>query len=144
MLPAADFSVSVDPKLAQVELPRMPLQQILLNLISNAIKHHHRDSGHIQVTVKDQGEYYAFAVTDDGPGIAERFHAQIFNAFQTLKPRDQVEGSGMGLAFVRKYVETYGGTVTLQSKEGEGSTFGFTFPKHHTVKEMPHDYAMHI
>lgn len=49
--------------------------------------------------------------------------------FQTLKPRDRVEGSGMGLAIVRKHIELLGGTITLDSAEGEGCTFSFTWPK---------------
>jgi signal transduction histidine kinase len=107
----------------------MPLQQILMNLVSNAIKHHHRTEGCIEVSVEDcEGDYF-FAVKDDGPGIPLRFQDQIFKMFQTLKPRDQVEGSGMGLALVRKNVEVYGGTINLQSAEGQGSTFRFSWPK---------------
>jgi signal transduction histidine kinase len=73
---------------------------------------------------------HTFAVADDGPGIDPRFHARIFDMFQTLKPRDQVEGSGMGLAMVRKYVELMGGTIVVESAEGQGSTFRFTWPVH--------------
>jgi signal transduction histidine kinase len=68
-------------------------------------------------------------VADDGPGIAPQYHEQIFKTFQTLKPRDQVEGSGMGLAIVRKNIEVFGGTLKLESSSGRGSTFRFTWPK---------------
>jgi signal transduction histidine kinase len=70
-----------------------------------------------------------FAVKDDGPGIPARFHAQVFKLFETLKPKDQLEGSGMGLAMVRKNVEVSGGTLDLESSEGNGSTFRLTLPK---------------
>jgi len=107
----------------------MPLQQVLMNLVGNAIKHHHhKESGCVEVTVEDSGDFYAFAVKDDGPGIPTRFHEQVFKMFQTLKPRDQVEGSGMGLAIVRKNIEVYGGTLDLESDVGKGSAFRFTWP----------------
>jgi signal transduction histidine kinase len=143
-LPTSGFAVTVDPLLARIELPRIPLHPILMSLVDNAIKHHHKGAGRIEVKAEDRGDFYAFAVQDDGPGISERFHEQIFNAFQTLRPRDQVDGSGMGLAFVRRYVETYGGALSLESKEGEGSTFGFTLPKQLISKEVSADYAIHI
>jgi signal transduction histidine kinase len=81
------------------------------------------------VTVENAGDFYAFAVKDDGPGIGAQFHDQIFEMFRTLRPRDQVEGSGMGLAMVRKHIELYGGTLRLESAPGCGSTFRFTWPK---------------
>jgi len=127
--PPVGFTVEVSPGFAAIHVCRMPLQQILMNLISNAIKHHDKKSGRIDVTVADRGTDYAFAVKDDGPGISPQFHDQIFKMFQTLKPRDQVEGSGMGLAMVRKNIEVFGGTIELVSAEGEGSIFRFTWPK---------------
>lgn len=126
--PPESFHVSVNPNFAEITVCRMPLQQIFINLIGNAIKHHHGDAGNIKVSVDIGTTMYTFSVSDDGPGIDPRFHARIFDMFQTLKPRDQVEGSGMGLAMVRKYVELMGGTITVDSAEGQGSTFRFTWP----------------
>ena len=127
--PKQQFTVKVSPSFADIHVARMPLQQILMNLVGNAIKHHDKPKGHIEVTATDEGTFYRFAVKDDGPGIAPEFHEQIFRMFQTLKPRDQVEGSGMGLAMVRKNIEIFGGKVHLQSTVGQGSTFSFTWPK---------------
>jgi two-component system, LuxR family, sensor kinase FixL len=129
LLSAENFTITISPVFKSIQLCRLPLQQILMNLIGNAIKHHDKREGCIEVTVEDCGGHYAFAVTDDGPGIAPRFHEQIFQMFQTLRPRDQVEGSGMGLALVRKHINLFGGTLELKSAEGEGSTFRFTWPK---------------
>jgi CheY-like chemotaxis protein/anti-sigma regulatory factor (Ser/Thr protein kinase) len=112
----------------------MPLQQILMNLIGNAIKHHDKKVLHIDVTVEDRGTALAIAVKDDGPGIPAQFHEQIFKMFQTLKPRDLVEGSGMGLAIVRKHIERFGGTLGLESVEGRGSIFRFNWPKQQQLK----------
>jgi PAS domain S-box-containing protein len=124
-----DFTIRVSPHFADIQLCRMPLQQILMNLVSNAIKHHDKKTGCIDVTVEEEGQYHTFAVKDDGPGIPARFHDQVFKMFQTLRPRDQVEGSGMGLAMVRKHVEFFGGVIQLESAEGQGSIFRFTWPK---------------
>ena len=74
-----------------------PLVQIFHNLIGNAIKHHDRPDGRISVGAERVPGGYAFTVADDGPGIPAEFHERIFGLFQTLRSRDQVEGSGMGL-----------------------------------------------
>ena len=126
-------TIEVSPGFADIQVCRMPLQQILMNLISNAIKHHDKDEKHVAVTVEDAGASYAFAVRDDGPGIPVQFHSEIFKMFQTLKPRDEVEGSGMGLAMVRKNIEITGGTLNLESSEGKGSIFRFTLPKQQEI-----------
>jgi len=68
--------------------------------------------------------------------IPEESHEKIFEMFHTLRPRDQVEGSGMGLALVKKIVEQIGGTVTIKSKEGRGCEFGFTWPKKQTDGDL--------
>ena len=132
--PPQGFTVKVSRGFADIHVPRMPLQQILMNLISNAIKHHDKKEGCIKVTVEDDGAMCAFIVEDDGPGIPAQFHEQVFKMFQTLKPRDQVEGSGMGLALARKNVEVFGGTMKLESSEGKGSVFRFTWPKNQQLE----------
>ncbi len=132
--PPAGFAVEVSPSFAGIRVCRLPLQQILMNLVSNAIKHHDKKTGRIGVKVEDRGADYAFAVRDDGPGIRAQFHDQVFKMFQTLVPRDQVEGSGMGLAMVRKNIEVFGGKLDLESSEGKGSVFRFTWPKQQRIK----------
>ncbi len=112
----------------------MPIQQILFNLIGNAIKHHDKKTGCVEVSVEELGNNLQFTVRDDGPGIPSQFHDQIFHMFQTLKPRDQVEGSGMGLAMMRKHIEIAGGKITLESAEGQGCTFRFTWPKQQKIE----------
>ncbi|AHD02142.1 sensor histidine kinase [Leisingera methylohalidivorans DSM 14336] len=123
------FTINIDPGFASIRLPNMPLKQIFANLVSNAIKHNETGTGVVDVLLEDGGGFYAFTVADDGPGIAPQFHEQIFKMFQTLKSRDVVEGSGMGLAIVKKHVENAGGTITLESSAGEGCAFRFTWPK---------------
>jgi signal transduction histidine kinase len=68
-------------------------------------------------------------VTDNGPGIEEKYFEKIFQMFQTLAPRDQCESTGIGLPIVKKIVELFGGRIWVQSKPGEGTTFFFSLPK---------------
>jgi two-component system CheB/CheR fusion protein len=123
------FVVTFDEKMPVLTTLRVPLETVLRNLIDNAVKHHDRPTGEVRVTLRDLGDFVEFTITDDGPGIAEQYQTRIFEIFQTLKPRDQVEGSGIGLAIVKKIVESQGGAITVESAEGRGASFRFTWPK---------------
>ena len=106
------------------------------NLIDNAIKHHNRDDGRVELSNRSLGAFVEFTVADDGPGIARTFHERIFEVFQTLQPQDEVEGSGMGLPIVKKIVEKYGGRIGVESSEANGAAFRFTWPKKMTPRQM--------
>lgn len=125
----ATLQVTLAEGLPSLRTQRVPLEMVLRNLIGNAIKHHHRPDGHIHVTASEEDKWIHFAVSDDGPGIDPQFHTKIFEIFQTLKPRDTVEGSGMGLAIVKKIMEIAGGTITVESSVDAGATFHFTWPR---------------
>jgi PAS domain S-box-containing protein len=129
--PPPSFTVEIGPGMPTLIAERTRLQQVFQNLISNALKHHDRADGRIEVQVRDGDDpgYYEFTVRDDGPGIAPQYHERIFGIFQTLRPRDQVEGSGLGLALVKKIVEHHGGRIWLESAEGCGTAFHFTWPR---------------
>jgi PAS domain S-box-containing protein len=115
--------------LPALETQRVPLETVMRNLLGNAVKHHGRPDGTIRVSAEGQGQWIEFRVVDDGPGIAPNYHERIFELFQTLQPRDRVEGSGMGLAIVKKTVESMGGAIHVESAPGTGSIFRFTWPK---------------
>jgi light-regulated signal transduction histidine kinase (bacteriophytochrome) len=118
------------PQLAPVFTTAVtPLRQVLTNLIANAIKHHDQQKGVVQVGAREMGEFYEFSVEDDGPGILPEFHERIFGMFQTLRPRDEIEGSGIGLALVKRIVTRYGGVVTVECRQPRGSIFRFRWPK---------------
>jgi PAS domain S-box-containing protein len=127
--PAPGFDLSIEGDLPPVTVIATEFELVLRNLIANAIKHRDRDHGRIVVRGGWQsGEAY-FEVSDDGPGIAPDYHRRIFDMFCTLRPRDEVEGSGMGLALIKKLVERWGGRVSVTSSaETRGSTFRFTLP----------------
>ena len=127
------------PKGFAVELPFflptlttdvVQLQQVFTNLISNAVKYHNRPAtGHINIGCDDAGDFHAFSVADDGPGIDPEYHERIFVIFQTLTERDTFESTGVGLAIVKKIVERQGGRISVESAEGQGAKFIFTWPK---------------
>ena len=135
LAPPSGFEVKVDPGMPTFVTERLPLQQVFANLISNAIKHNRGESGHVKISVKELNDFYEFFVTDNGPGIAPQYHDKVFVIFQTLEARDKVENTGIGLSLVKKIVEGEGGSVSLESAEGEGATFGFTWPKQPISKE---------
>ena len=126
---ARGLRVEASPALLAGTYVQMPLQTVLLNLVSNAMKHHDKTEGriYVDVTTTDDGAP-RFSVTDDGPGIEAKYHERIFEIFQTLRSRDHVEGSGMGLAMVKKYVALAGGEIEIRSEPGAGSRFAFTWP----------------
>jgi signal transduction histidine kinase len=124
------FRIETQPPMPKLYTERVPLETVLRNLVANAIKHHNRpQEGVVRISIEDEGDWVAFNVADNGPGIAKEHHERIFQLFQSLKPRDQVEGSGMGLAIVKKTIESQGGHITVESAVGQGATFRFTWPK---------------
>lgn len=124
------FAIEINEKFKEFSLPRMPLQQVFSNLLNNAISHNDRKSGGmVTIDGEDAENHYTFTVSDNGPGIAAEYHDKIFEMFQVLKSRDVHEGSGMGLALVKKILNVYGSDITVNSVPGRGSVFRFTWPK---------------
>jgi len=108
---------------------RTRLGQVFQNLIGNAVKFMDKPEGTVRVSCADEGGRWRFAVQDNGPGIDSRYFEQVFQIFQTLSSRDDIEGTGVGLTLVKKIVEMHGGKVWVESEVGHGSTFFFTLPK---------------
>jgi PAS domain S-box-containing protein len=137
--PPSHIQVRVEGELSVTVKASAQLEQVLRNLINNAIKHHDKKSGEVVLSGKRVGEFVELVVRDDGPGILPQFHEKIFQLFQTLKRRDEVEGSGMGLALVKKLVEQQNSRVAVHSQgDGTGAEFRFrwpTVPLTHDTKE---------
>ena len=130
LAPLPGFTVVPSGAMPVFLASKAPLEQAMRNLIANALKHHDRDTGTVTVSAKDLGDKIEFTVQDDGPGIDPAYHERIFAMFQTLKPRDEVESSGVGLAIVKKAVETHGGHVRVVSEPPRrGTAFIFTWQK---------------
>jgi signal transduction histidine kinase len=123
------LALEIQPDLPVIFTERLPLQQVLSNLISNAVKYHDKTEGRIRVSFKNRPTYYEFFVEDDGPGIAKNYHTKIFVIFQTLQERDSFESTGVGLAIVKKILEDRNQSIQVTSETGKGSVFSFTWPK---------------
>ncbi len=130
LAPPHGVRIEIAPNLPALSTTRVPLQQVFMNLIGNALKYNAKPTPLVQIGAEPIADGWEFYVRDDGPGIAPRYHAQIWGLFQTLHSRDRIESTGMGLAIVRKIVEAHGGRAWIDSEEGKGSTFRFTWPKH--------------
>jgi PAS domain S-box-containing protein len=131
LAPGEGVEVEVEPDMPTLEAERVPLQQVFMNLIGNAVKYGRGERSDVKVRVewRPVRDAYEFTVADDGPGIAPEYHERIWGIFQTLQARDKVEGTGIGLSVVRKIVESRGGEVWLRSAAGEGARFHFTWPR---------------
>lgn len=126
--PPATARIEVTDDLPTLTTQRTPLQQVFINLIGNAVKHARREDPRVKVSFRTTRGLPEFSVSDNGPGIPPEFHDRIWGIFQTLEARDDVEGTGIGLAVVKKLVESRGGSVAVDSTAGAGATFRFTWP----------------
>ncbi len=105
------------------------LELVFLNLIGNALKYRRPDvPPRVRVRADRESSYWRFSVEDNGIGIDPEYFDRIFVMFQRLHTRDEYEGTGIGLAIVKKIVEGLGGSVRVESVPGQGSTFTFTIP----------------
>jgi signal transduction histidine kinase len=127
--PPSHIRVTVETELPKVVIERTRISQVLQNLLSNAIKYMDKPQGLVRIGCAEDDQWWKFYVSDNGPGIEEKNRQRVFQLFQTLKPRDKADSTGVGLAVVKKAVELYGGRVWVESTVGEGSTFNFILPK---------------
>ena len=134
--PPEEISITVVDELPEITFDKTRIIQVFQNLISNAVKYMDKDIGVVKVGCKFEEDYWKFHVADNGPGIDENYYEKVFQIFQTLNPRDEVESTGVGLSVVQKIVETNGGKVWVESEVGFGSIFYFTIP---TKQENKHE-----
>jgi signal transduction histidine kinase len=119
---------SVDDRLGQIRGDERKVKQVLLNLLSNALKFTPA-GGRIEVRARVQDDVAEIAVTDTGVGIAPEDQEAVFEEFRQVGAADnKVEGTGLGLALSRKFIELHGGRIWVKSQVGQGSTFTFTLP----------------
>lgn len=123
-----DAEVSHRFDVPRITAARTAFEIVLRNLISNAAKHHDRGNARIDVRAFPEDGAIVFEVEDDGPGIPEEFREAIFEPFKRLKSKDEVEGTGLGLSFIKRTVEAWGGTVSVSCPNERGSVFRFTLP----------------
>jgi signal transduction histidine kinase len=123
----SDTVVTHDP-LPTVIADAMQMEQLLQNLIGNAIKFKREHPPRVHVGASRQNGEWIFSVQDNGIGIEPRYNDRIFLIFQRLHTRDQYPGTGIGLAVCKRIVERHNGRIWVQSEPDQGSTFYFTIP----------------
>ena len=133
--PPANIAITVENKLPTITSETTRMTQLFQNLLSNAVKYMDKPKGQIKIGCAEEGDFWKFNITDNGPGIEEKHFEKIFKIFQTLVPRDEFESTGIGLTVVKKIIELYRGKIWVESKVGEGTTFFFTLPKHNMGAE---------
>ena len=106
------------------------LKQVFQNLITNAIKFHKKDEfPKIEISCKDENEFWKFTVKDSGIGIKPAYFERIFVLFQKLHTNKEYEGTGLGLAICKKIIEQHQGQIWIESEVNVGTTFHFTISK---------------
>jgi PAS domain S-box-containing protein len=124
---AARGAVVTYGELPTIIADQIQVIQLFQNLIANAIKFC-EGSPHVHIKAEPMVDEWLFSVKDNGIGISREHRQRIFQIFQRLHSREKYPGNGIGLAVCKKVVERHGGRIWVESQEGEGSTFRFTFP----------------
>lgn len=129
--PPAGFTLDLALDVPVFPAARTPLETVLRNLIGNAIKHHDRAIGRIEVAARPDASHVLITVTDDGPGIPAQAFQRIFKLFQTLTSSRRGQ-SGIGLALCKRLVETHGGRIDVVSPvaDGRGACFRVWWPRY--------------
>ncbi|MFW6049152.1 MAG: sensor histidine kinase, partial [Candidatus Bipolaricaulota bacterium] len=120
--------LSIPEDLPEVYGNKTLLSKLFSNLITNAIKYNDEGTPAIEIGYKQQGNKYLVWLEDNGIGIKDRYLEKIFNVFEKLNPRDNPEGTGIGLAVCKRIVEEHKGNIWAESELAEGTTFYFTLP----------------
>jgi len=123
------LTVAADESLGEMVADERKVRQILLNLLSNAVKFTPA-GGRVEVKAERAGDWAELSVRDTGIGIAPEDQAAVFEEFRQVggPAAQQLEGTGLGLALAKRFVELHGGTIGVQSEVGKGTTFTFTLP----------------
>jgi PAS domain S-box-containing protein len=124
------FAIAIDAPVPGFQATRVPLETALRNLIANAIKHHDRAAGRVEVRAREDDSFCEISVIDDGPGIPAAGQPRIFKLFQTLT-RSQRGSTGIGLALTKRIVEVHGGRIEVSSPvdAGRGTAFRIWWPR---------------
>ena len=130
-----EISQSIVPRKFKFEIINLPtvfterlkLEQVFSNLISNAVKYAKTENPRIVIKCDKVHNVFEFSIKDNGIGIDPEYHQKIFEIFQTLREKNEVESTGIGLAIVKKIIDEQGESIHVQSKLGEGAEFTFTW-----------------
>ncbi|MEO5569388.1 MAG: ATP-binding protein [Bacteroidia bacterium] len=123
--------ITLKHEIASIFVNRAALDQVMINLITNAIKYNDKEVAEIEIGVSENNGSYEFYVKDNGPGISPEHHDKIFKIFEIIAAKDKFgqRGNGIGLATVKKMIERQGGSIRVESEKGAGTKFIFTIKK---------------
>ncbi|TYA74551.1 sensor histidine kinase [Seonamhaeicola marinus] len=123
--------INLNTSLETIYINKVALDQILQNLLTNAIKYNDKKIVQIEIIASETDTHYTFDIKDNGPGIAPEFHDKIFLIFRKLSKSDKYgkSGNGIGLAIVKKLIDKLGGKISVNSNIGKGAIFNFTLRK---------------
>jgi len=133
LAPPKDVTIRITTPMPAIVTERTPFEQVFRNLLSNAIAYRRASDAVIEIAAREDGDMCEITVADNGPGIPEGAQARVWHLFHTTRPG---EGSGLGLALVKRIVEAHHGSVALRSTSGHGATFIVRWPK-----QPPHPIA---
>ena len=130
LIEAKGTVVTVDVSAGRISAWQRGLTQVLTNLIDNAIKYS-RQTGHPTIRIASEAlpDRVRITVADNGIGFDMKYHDRVFGLFNRLVRQEDFEGTGAGLAIVKKVVEKMGGSVRAESSPGEGTTFIVDLPQ---------------
>ncbi|MGE0267079.1 MAG: ATP-binding protein [Candidatus Omnitrophota bacterium] len=121
--------VGIDSHLPVITTQAVQIEQVFQNLLSNAVRYCDKPKGEINIRCEEAGAFWTFSISDNGPGIEEKYYDKIFKIFQTLGANEETGSTGVGLAIVKKIIDRSGGRVWIESKLGHGTTFYFNLPR---------------
>ena len=130
----SDATITHDP-LPELRIGETHLQQVLQNLIVNALKYRNEKPPLIHISAAQQGAEWLISVKDNGIGIDPQYREKIFGVFKRLHRDEKYSGTGIGLAICQRLVQRYGGRIWVESKPGEGAIFFFTVPGNISVNQ---------
>ena len=126
MVPSDQIAVIIESPLPTLKIEPTRVRQVFQNLIDNAVKAIDKPEGEIRINANREENRWVFSVCDNGIGIAAENFERIFQIFQTLKPRDEIETARIGLTIVKRIIALYKGDIWLESLPGHGTTFYFS------------------
>ncbi len=122
-----DAVIEVGP-LPQVQIDAMQMARVFQNLVTNALRYRSQQQPQVHISAEREAGFWRIRVQDNGMGIAPEHQQRIFQMFSRLHARDEIEGTGIGLATCQRIIERHGGTIEVESSVGQGACFSFTLP----------------